>query len=448
MHTAAHVGRSGRWILHKQLSLSEWLIVGAVAAAVAAAAALGDVGTGTAGAARGWESVGPFLDEVRRNGLSLPLLWSPHEEHRLPLPRLLFLLVHGSSPHPRLGLLLSLLLLAGTYRLLLPLLRSATHSGSSFPAPAPPSTVLAVLPALLCLCFFSLAQLEGLLRADQLAAHLFTLGLVMALLGIERPLSGRFWLGTALALASSGYWIVLLPLAALQLGLRVLYRRPGRGHRPLSAGEAAAGALRLGLLGGLLLLYLRHLPTEPLASSLAAAAARPLGTARELLVLLGGPFLFTPSLLVGHGAGDGAAGGPSGFSGLPALLGGLGFLTLFSALIYNHRKQIKERILPELWLPLAAIALSALICISRAGELTAAEISRYQAFVIFGWIGLLCGVLRSPGLWRRRALRGMVALVVVGFVLGSIGGLAALWRGSAHAIGRPGAAAVQSVLTG
>lgn len=445
MHTAAHAGRSGRWILHKQLSLSEWLIVAAVATAVAAAAALGSAGTEAGDAARGWDAVGPFLDEVRRNGLSLPLLWSPHEEHRLPLPRLLFLLVHGSSPHPRLGLLLSLLLLAGTYRLLLPLLRSATHSGSAFPEPAPPSTVLAVLPALLCLCFFSLAQLEGLLRADQLAAHLFTLGLVMALLGIERPLSGRFWLGTVLALASSGYWVVLLPLAALQLGLRVLYRRPGRGHRPLSAGEAAAGGLRLALLGGLLLLYLRHLPTEPLASSLAAAVARPLGTARELLVLLGGPFLFTPSLVT-----KGLGGGLAGLPGLPALLGGLGFLTLFSMLIYNHRKQIKERILPELWLPLAAIALSALICISRAGELTPAAVSRYQAFVIFGWIGLLCGVLRSPGLWRRPALRAMVALVVVGFVLGSIGGLAALARGSVHGIGRlaPGAAAVHSRLTG
>lgn len=356
-----------------------------------------------------WDVIGALLLEVKKQGLRPDLLWAPHNEHRMPLPRLIFVLLHGQGLHLLVGQLLSLGVLVLAYRRLLPLLRSATHSPALFPPPAPPPALQHAGPALLCLFFFSFGQKENLLWSMQLAWHLELLGLLLALLAIDRPLDGRFWQGALLAFLCSAHWMILIPLSLIHFLLRLLYR----GHRPISTFEIAAGLLRLVILGGLFVVYVRGVQTQGLAEFVTFARQQPLSVGLYFVRFLGAPFYW-------HGI--------SATREL-TLPGGLIFLTLFALLIYNHRKQIKEKVLPEIWLPLATMAIASLICIGRArGDLAQASDSRYQVCVIFGWLGILGGVLRSPGLWRRRPVRALVALVLTASLLGSLVGLVTMVR--------------------
>lgn len=331
-----------------------------------------------------WDAIVAWLLAVREQGYSVAILFYPHNEHRIPLPRLLFALLHGHGPHLVCGMLLSLAVMGVSFTLLYrrivePALRAT---------PLPRGRLGFLLGAL----FFSFGQKENLLWNFQLAWSLAILGFVTAVLGLHGRRNSLFFGGLLLCYLCSAHWAALIPLGVFDSACRIARVRRGASRLP----ELGAAALRLLGLLGLLALYVRGTAHGSLAVFFDYATRHPLLTATYYLSLLG-------NIHAWHGPD---------FTAPLAPLGGLLFLGLLG---YLWRRRLLRLHDPELYLMLAMMALVLLIALGRAhlGVHQALD-SRYQPCTLFGWLALLSVLLRKLGTqrWVRRLVTGCLLNVL------------------------------------
>ncbi len=333
-----------------------------------------------------WDAIGALLLATARNGWSWSQLWAPHNEHRLPLPRLLFALLHGHGPHLITGMLLQLAVMGVTfavlYRTLLrPVLRTA----------GPSPTLWAALFSVL---FFSLGQKENLFWNFQLAWALVVLGLVLAALGLQRQRLTWFLAGLGLCFLCSAHWVALLPLVVAD----ALYRCWQARRTPALVTTVVAAAVRLAVLLVLLKVYLAGGPRSSLSTFFVYLGQHPLKVAEFFLSFVGNVHFW-------HGADPTAP---------LALLGGALFLALVGVLLWRGFLHPSD---PATYVIAVMLLVATLVCIGRAPLAVArATDSRYQACTLFGWLALLASLLRSLGhkAWVRWLVLGCLFNVLLG----------------------------------
>jgi hypothetical protein len=343
-----------------------------------------------------WDAIGAFLIDVKQHGLSLAALWAPHNEHRMPLPRLIFALLSWHGPHLVLGMLLSLAVLGLTFAALF-----RRFVEPALQATRTTSLRRSGLAMLFAALYFSFGQKENLLWNFQLAWSLALFGFVHAALALYDRRSGRFFAGLLLCYLCSAHFVALYPLALLDSG-----RRLARAHRtPSFWSEVVTAAGRLIALAALLLLYLRGAPHASLAALRVHAAAHPLQLVGYPLALLGNVHYW-------HGADPTAP---------LALLGGLLFIGLLVALWARGQLRLAD---PEAYLFVAMLSLIGVISIGRAAHgLHQALDSRYQPCTLFGWLVLLALVLRKSG--QRAWVPKLVLVCLLNVQLASLSALRA-----------------------
>lgn len=343
-----------------------------------------------------WDAIAAMLVGASQKGWSVSLLWEPHNEHRLLLPRALFALLHGHGPHLVAGMLLSLAVMGLCFALLYRvLLRPALRETS-----LPPALIGALFSAL----FFSFGQKENLLWNFQLAWSIAICGFVLAALGLQAGRMSWFLCGLSLCYTSSAHWVALVPLVILDGGNRLWQTQRSR-TRISNLWQAAA---RIGLLLLLFKLYVRDGATSPLGPFLRYAAQQPLSVAEYFLMLLGNVHAWP---------------GVSPTAPL-SLVGGALFLALASMLFLRGELRPDGRSGPAFYLIAGMLILAAIITMGRAPlGIAQALDSRYQACTLFGWFALLCTVLRTTGQtfsarWARWLLLGCLVNIGIGSVNG------------------------------
>jgi hypothetical protein len=347
-----------------------------------------------------WDAIAAMFLDAAQKGWSLALLWAPHNEHRLPLPRILFAVLHGHGPHLVLGMLLSLAVMglgfALLHRVLLgPALRGAARQPALF------SVLFSAL-------FFSFGQKENLFWNFQLAWSIAICGFVLAALGLQAARTLWFLVGLALCYLCSAHWVALVPLVVFDGAYRIhqaLGDKPARAtgrNAALWTAAWQAGA-RLGLLALLFKVYVRGGSAAPLAPFLKYAAQQPLAVAEYFLMLLGNVHAWS---------------GVSATAPL-SLVGGALFLALSAMLFLRGSLRPSGENAPAFYLVAGMLALALTICIGRAPlGISQALDSRYQACTLFGWLALLSTLLRTMGQkrWARWLLLGCLINVALASV--------------------------------
>ena len=340
-----------------------------------------------------WNGFGGILLQVYRRGLTWALLWGPHNEHRILLPRLLFLLDSRIDLNPMRLMFLSQALLGLFFLLLLPMLRQAARSL--------PARWHGVFYFLCAAFFFSFVQYENIFWGFQIAWNIEVLciGLVITGLLERRPL--RVALGFAVAYLSSAHFLVLVPLILLFEALR-LWRT---GSRPGTGSWRAWGGY-LVLLCALSLLvaaYLRDLPKPTAHPSRLYALAHPFDAVRYVLTQLGGPFW----KLLSMPRYDAAA----------SLFG---VLHVGGCLMLLRSRRFAQLGL-EFWLILAMYGNTLLVMVGRLGMGAVQALSpRYTVLTLFGWLAWMAALLKCyPD--SRGVRRLIFALLLISLV-------PSLWR--------------------
>lgn len=349
-----------------------------------------------------WDAIGQMLITRDKEGLSLALLWAPHNEHRMPLPRLLFLILHGRGPHLVLGMLLSLGVMGLSFLLLSrSLLRPVLDETSLSTTPR----LRVLLAALFSAMFFSFGQGENLFWNFQLAWALAVLGLLVAALGLHARRPPWFFAGLALCFLCSAHWVALLPVVVADGAYRIWQARtpPAGTPRGSIAPALLMTTASVALLLLLLKIYVRGGPASPIGPFLKHAAAHPLDAARYFLTLLGNIHFW-------HGAGPTA---------LLAPLCGVLFLGLCGVLLARGALRPTD---PAFHLIALTLVLTSIICMGRAQQFGAEQAlnSRYQACTMFGWFALLCTAQRVLGdkKWARLLVLGCLINVLLSSVSG------------------------------
>jgi hypothetical protein len=301
-----------------------------------------------------------FVRAVREGGDWLPWLWTQHNEHRViamklvMIPNALFLHWNRVAEMYVSACLCSLIVL-GLWRLY-------RRSGGS--------DLLLFAPLAWLAC--SLAQYENLLYG-MLTCHYFTvLGIVWALVCLDRPGFGGFVAAVFFGLLAS--FSILNGLLVWPLGLFVL---AARGRRPaVSAAWALTGiaAVALYLVGFQTAVDLR----PPLDLSPAGLAK----TGLYGLVVLGAPL----------------AGGSVAWGCTVGILLVAWTAATVSGWWRGGRERLREEALPAALL-LFGLLSSAMIALGRSGMPVPALKSRYIAYSTLAVIGGY--LLACAGLWRR-----------------------------------------------
>lgn len=326
-----------------------------------------------------WDGFGAFLIEARRHGLSAGLLWAPHNEHRLILPRLL---LYGYS-HVGVSMVpvmvASQLVLGLAFLLLLPELRDAASAWSP--------RQRALLYFLSSALFFSFGQWENTFWGFQIAWSLELLGLILALRNLRRGRYPYFFAGVLLAALCSAHWLILLPVALYAEALG-LWRGRTSGDRAVRLLHGVGRLLVLGLLAAL---YLRGARDTGQATEL-YALRRPVEAAMYITTFIGNPFF--PRLPF-----------PSGY--LAPLFGGAFLLTLLGLLL---RRKLSPTS-PAFYLIAGMGLLAVLVCLGRLYLGIGQSLSsRYVTLTGFAWVVLLGRVVRAWG--DRRPVRHAVLLTL------------------------------------
>jgi hypothetical protein len=137
-----------------------------------------------------WDIV-PLIHSLRSGTLTLAQLWSPHNEHRMLVPNLIFLLVAQIARFDTTVLMyLSACLLIISYVLLVLLYRKRQHS------------LLGVVPVAYLL--FSLAQSENILWGFQLAWYIVLACLFGVMYCLEQPANNRLAFASGIIVAVVG----------------------------------------------------------------------------------------------------------------------------------------------------------------------------------------------------------------------------------------------------
>jgi hypothetical protein len=170
-----------------------------------------------------WTFVG-FLDDAHRDGLQWKDVWTPHNEHRIVVPRIVLLfLAERTGWNTRAEVGLSFLLLLARFALVMWIVRSIGRRYRS----GRHSWI--VMPAVAAVCFTS-AQVENLIWGWQVTLTLSSFALLLSCISIGRThfdatpsttrLLVRFAVGLVCALVaqfSFASGVVLWPLGALFL---------------------------------------------------------------------------------------------------------------------------------------------------------------------------------------------------------------------------------------
>jgi hypothetical protein len=335
-----------------------------------------------------WNGYGGVLLEVYRHGLTPGLLWRPHNEHRIFLPRLLFLIDSRIDLSPVRLMFLSQLLLGLFFLLLLPMLRQAAKH-------LPERWHIAVY--FLCSAFFfSFVQHENMFWGFQIAWNIEVLciGLVVTGLLEHRPLRVAF--GFALAYLSSAHFLTLVPLILLFEALRL----QSTGSRP-GMNPSRAWGRYLALVGALIVLvaaYLFHLPKPVPHPSRLYALAHPLEAVLYVLTQIGGPFWKLLPMLPYDVAAP-----------------FFGALHLGGCLMLLRARRFSQLGL-EFWLILAMYGNTLLVMVGRLGLGVVQALSpRYTVLVLFGWLAWMAALLKSypDTRWVRRLVFALLLLSLV-----------------------------------
>lgn len=361
----------------------------------------------------------PFWDQwqftetlalAREGRLSLADLWAPHNEHRIPLARILLLdLARVSDWDVRWELGLNLLLAAGTLGLLIHVLRRTV--GTVAPGAVPWIVLCAAV------LLFSPAQWEGFVWGW--TAQIFLVQLAAALLAASVLHARGRWgdlalqlVATAAGALSYGAGLALLAIAPLAA---LFGPGPGTRRRRLAqAGIASAFGLLL---------------------ALAYAHGNP-GPAEDGVELTGSTTWrgFAGFVLGWIGAGTGTH--------LPAVALGLGIAGVASfaacaAWIACRAPELRRALAP--WLALGIFALGAAV-LTAGGRLgygyEQALIPRYVTLSLLFWIAWLAVAALALARWLASASFPRAGLAAAAAAAGGILTLAACEQAGAWTLGR------------
>lgn len=335
-----------------------------------------------------WNGFGGVLLKVYQQGLSLRLLWRPHNEHRIFLPRLLFLLDSRIDLSPVRLMFLSQALLGLFFFLLLPMLRQAArllperwHSAFYF----------------LCAAFFfSFVQHENIFWGFQIAWNIEALCIGLVLTGLLERRPFRVALGFAVAYLSSAHFLVLVPLILLFEALH-LWRTDPRSGTGSWRGWGGYFAL-LCALTLLVAAYLFHLPKPAPHPSRLYALAHPFEALLYVLTQFGGPF-WTPV--------------PTLPRDVTAPL--FGALHVGGCLVLLRSRRFVQLGL-EFWLILAMYGNTLLVMVGRVGMgVMQALAPRYTVLTLFGWLAWMVALLKSypDSRWVKRLVFTLLLLGLV-----------------------------------
>src|SRR5438552_4745850 len=306
-------------------------------------------------------------------------LWAPHNEHRVPLPKLAMLGMHRATAlDERAGMYASWLCLLGMLAILYVQFR---RTGQGLVLFAPVSFIL-----------FTQRQYENLLWGQGIIIALGALCTVatFALLDGERPRIGRAVMCAAAGSLSFASCLLIWPTGAAQLAMRASLSREG-SRRDLWIWIASGVVATALYLHGWV--YPRYHPPP----------------ARELEVVL--MYFF---------AAFGASLSPD-----PTTAAATGVILLAAAVVVFASVSRSGLLHPHRLMPAALVV----FCVFQAGLLTVgrsgfgpgqAVASRYATFALLGVIGawLLAAETPQPTRWGAACAGAIAALAIVGVLVG------------------------------